>query len=300
LRVTLYTTVVRWSTAPGTVVRVVLADAARVKRETTVSADPAGEVVAIFPTGGGGPGGGNDNTVRPGDRIGVHPTGSAAFTVTVAALSASFNPTGSEVSGTGPAGTQLDLTTRDASDAQLHSATVTTGGDGRYSQGVGVAAVPGLHGDVTMTTPDGDRITARWDVLTAELTLGSATVRGSATLGGVVRGVLRNAGGVRGQFQPLTVLRTPTYGATYRQNQNAQPVEAGGRHLHRLAQRDHRPRRNGSRADDDIRSGDGRHVRHGAGRCVDHGARCTRWRWIRHPPGDGGRGWQLDRRLHGP
>lgn len=224
LRATLYTNVVQWSTTPGTQVRVVLRGPERVKATVTATANENGEVNAVFPFGGGG----GDNTIRPGDQIGIHPSNGVPFTKTVPAMSAALDYGARTVSGQAPPMARLVSTVYGPDDRALHSEMIDVDAQGAYEWPIppGVDLSIGSYGTMVLALMGGDPWTVRWDVLAAQCTIGSSAVTGRATLGTTVRLRLEAGGSTKattGQ-NPTTVLRTPNFNLNFRQGNNTVPV----------------------------------------------------------------------------
>lgn len=228
LRVTLFSSTVRWSTAPSTTVRVALRKPNGQQANVNAIANAQGQVTAIFPTNPQ-----VDTVIRAGDLLGIHPAAGGAFTRTVPAMTTALDAAGRRVQGTAPAGAALDARAYRPDNTEVFSVTVAAAGDGGYGLDLPpeVALEPGTWGSVTHTTPDGDRFAARWDVLYAQVTLADAAVTGRATMGTSVRAQLSAGGAPKGSSgqQPTAVVRTSDFNLTLRQGQPTTPVSAGDR-----------------------------------------------------------------------
>jgi len=224
LDVTILTPDVTWSTAPDTPVRLVLQRGEAVLAEVATRASLSGTVEASFVGGQG------IVPIRDGDRLGVHADGAPAFTRTVPALTTRIDLDTRVVSGTAPAGARLAVRVLEPGGAAAHSEDVDSDGDGVYRVTLPGALDlgPGVWGTVTHATGAGDRFTARWDVLTAVVTLGTPAVDGRATLGGAVRATLRAGDGTEADSGPaITVTGRPDYRLSLARGDQPHAVAAG-------------------------------------------------------------------------
>jgi hypothetical protein len=213
LAVTLHTSIVRWQLAPGLHGRVVLARAGTVVTEALATADPAGELVVDLAASGRDPQG--RTALRGGDRLGLHPTGTEPVTRTLPAVTADLQAVARRLSGTALPRSALDVRVFDPRDREQWAISVTTNAAGGFALALPVAVVlrPGVWGTVTLVTAEGDRVTARWDVFTADVRLWDAAISGRATLGLPVAAVLRRGG--QRKADTVTPARPVTYEPTY-------------------------------------------------------------------------------------
>lgn len=225
LRATLFTRTIEWTTAPGTVVRFVLTDGTRTKATTTATADGQGGVRAVFPRRG------QAVSILAGDQIGVHPTAGTAYTRTVPALSVALETATRNVVGTAPASGQVICTVYDANDTEVHSEMADVGNDGRYVLNLPqqVELATGMWGTAQLALLGGDAFVARWDVLSAQLTIGSPSMSGRATLGDELSAELGDGAAEKASTgrAPTIVTDSPNYDLTFRQGYQTVPVMAG-------------------------------------------------------------------------
>jgi hypothetical protein len=226
LDVTLFTPVVRWATAQDRVVRVVLARAGTIRADVASRADDDGDVAARLVADG------VDVPIVAGDAIGIHVDGVAPFTRTVPVLSADIDAAAAAIAGIAPPNAPIEARIYRPDGQPVYNTQVASSAEGVYDVPVPGALVPtaGWWGSVTFISDTGDRWRARWDILTAELTMGEPGLAGRASLGSVLGASLAPADGRPVDARPaIQITGGPDYGMAFERGGTPYAWAAGDR-----------------------------------------------------------------------
>ncbi len=223
LEITLLTAEVRWRAPAGALASFALWRQGVRIAATQATAAGDGRVAARF-TSEAGP-----VVVESGDQVAVRAGDAISFTRTAPLLAADVDPAARRVSGAAPAGAYVELEAFDPAGARVDAAIERAGADGGYGRTLpsGIALVAGVWGQAIVTTAQGDRFAARWDVPAVEATLGSPRVMGRATLGRIVRGDGAGLDGQRAASAAWRVVGASSFTLTLEAGGAARPVTIG-------------------------------------------------------------------------
>jgi len=197
---TLHTAFVRWTTTPSVFVQAQLLDANnRPVANATGLADDQGIVVLRFGGGGRQPGMPGQApaaaVITAGHVIRLQAAGGEAVAVAVPDLAAGADVAGNRVVGRAPAGVEVEVEARVGGAPVSTRVTADAGGMVALALAPSPALAPGDGGAVRMLTAEGNRFSATFHVLQAEVTIGARQVSGRATLGTTVTASVTSAAG---------------------------------------------------------------------------------------------------------